>query len=261
MADETIEARLDAQALWLTLNRPQAMNALTPEVLNELSAHIEAARSRRDINAVVITGAGSAFCAGVDLKHALEQFASGWAGVEEVLTRVSSCFERIAAFPLPVVASVNGLALAGGLELVLACDLVVAARSARFGDVHANHGLVPGAGASFRLPRRIGATRAKYLAFTGKTMSAEEMHGAGLVNQVVDDADLATATRQLVASLSTKSRTGLQRIKMLIDLNAEQPASGGARLEMLMSEMTAAGPDLKEGLAAFEERRPPRFER
>lgn len=261
VSEPVILVQTQDQALRLTLNRPRSMNALTPDLLDVLTAQIESARTRRDICCVVITGAGPAFCAGVDLRDAREQFATGWSGIEGVLRRVSNCIESIAALPMPVVASVNGLALAGGLELVLACDLVIAARSARFGDVHANHGLVPGAGASFRLPRKIGVSRAKYLALTGRTLSAEDLQQAGLVNQVVDDADLACATADLVGSMASKSRTGLQRIKALIDLNLEQPASGAARLEMLMSEITALGPDLREGLAAFDEKRAPKFDR
>jgi enoyl-CoA hydratase len=166
---------------------------------------------------------------------------------------------RLEKFPKPVIAAVNGLALAGGLELVLCCDLVIAARSARLGDAHANFGLLPGGGSSVRLPRKIGPTRAKHLLYTGEFVPAEQLREAGLVNEVVDDADLLAAAGRLVARLRTKSPLVLRRMKALVDDGLEQPIETALRLELLASEVHAHSHDMKEGLAAFEEKRAPVF--
>jgi enoyl-CoA hydratase/carnithine racemase len=142
---------------------------------------------------------------------------------------------------------------------VLCCDLVIAARSARLGDAHANFGLLPGGGSSVRLPRKIGPTRAKHLLYTGEFVPAEQLREAGLVNEVVDDADLLAAAGRLVARLRTKSPLVLRRMKALVDDGLEQPIETALRLELLASEVHAHSHDMKEGLAAFEEKRAPVF--
>ena len=166
---------------------------------------------------------------------------------------------RLDRFPKPVIASLNGITLAGGLELVLCCDLVIAAQSAKIGDAHANYGLLPGGGGSVRLPRVIGPTRAKYLLYTGEFVSAEDMREAGLVNQVVDDSHLDAATQKVADTIATKSPLGLQRMKALVDDGLEQPEDTALRLELLASEVHAFSADLQEGLEAFQGKRAPRF--
>ena len=169
-----------------------------------------------------------------------------------VMARLETC-------PRPVIAALNGLTLAGGLELVLCCDLVLAARSAKIGDAHANFGLLPGGGSSVRLPRKIGPTRAKYLLYTGEFLPAEDLVAAGLVNEVVDDAGLVPAVERLVAKLAGKSPLVLRRMKALVDDGLEQPKSTALKLELLASELHTHSHDMKEGLAAFEEKRKPSF--
>jgi enoyl-CoA hydratase len=166
---------------------------------------------------------------------------------------------RLETFPRPVIAAVNGLALAGGLELVLCCDLVIAARSARIGDAHANFGLLPGGGSSVRLPRKIGLTRAKYLLYTGEFVPAADLVAWGLVNEVVDDSDLTAASDRLVAKLAVKSSLVLRRMKALVADGLEQPLDIALRGELLASEVHAFSHDMKEGLSAFEEKRKPVF--
>lgn len=244
--------------MWITLNRPDALNAITPAVVSGINAALDKAQ-QSDVRAVVLTGTGRAFCAGADLK-----FVRGEAGDDETalgrfLDTVLLVMNRIEAFPRPVVAALNGLTLAGGLELTLCCDLVIAARSAKLGDAHANYGLLPGGGASVRLPRKIGPTRAKYLLYTGEFLPAEQLVDAGLVNEVVDDDMLIPATEALVAKLVSKSPLGLRRMKALVDDGLEQPSTIALRQELLASEVHARSRDLKEGLAAFEEKRKPRF--
>ena len=259
MGEPCIKTQERLGGLWITLNRPSVMNSISPELLLALNHALDTAERSRDLRAVVVTGAGRAFCAGVDLQHARLHMERGWAQTAELLEDVSRTFNRMASLPLPLIAAVNGLAMAGGLEMVLCCDLVIAARSARFGDAHANYGLLPGGGGSVRLPRRIGATRAKYLLFTGESVSAAEMMQAGLVNQVVDDDNISEATEALVEKIVSKSKTGLQRMKSLVDQGQEQPIASALHLEFLESEAHSHGADIREGLQAFAEKRSPRF--
>ena len=155
-----------------------------------------------------------------------------------------------------MIAALNGLALAGGLELVLCCDLVIAARSAKLGDAHANYGLLPGGGASVRLPRVIGAARAKYLMFTGEFASADAMASAGLVNQVVDDERLLQEVQALVDWNTLRPGPPM---KALIDDGLQQPVDTALRLEILASEVHSLSHDQREGLAAFNDKRKPVF--
>lgn len=256
--DDVLTAVRDG-ALWITLNRPDAMNALTPDVLSAIDAALDAAASDDAVRSVVLTGSGRAFCAGADLKYVRAQSDEGAGATDRFLRQVLDTMNRLERFPMPVIAAVNGLALAGGLELVLCCDLVVAARSAKLGDAHANYGLLPGGGASVRLPRKIGPTRAKYLFFTGEFVAAEELVAAGLVNVVVDDAQLVTATGALAAKIASKSPAGLRRMKQLVNDGLEQPIETALRLELLTCEAHAHSEDMKEGLAAFEGKRKPVF--
>lgn len=247
-------------ALWLTLNRPAAMNSLTPAVLSAINEALDAAVHDAAVRSVVLTGTGRAFCAGADLKYVRAQTAGGGAAAtSRFLDEVAATMNRLEQYPMPVVAAVNGLALAGGLELVLCCDLVVAARSARLGDAHANYGLLPGGGGSVRLPRKIGPTRAKYLMFTADFVPAAELVAAGLVNFVVDDAELVAAVDDVCRKIASKSRPGLRAMKQLVDDGLQQPVQTALRLELLASALHAHSNDQKEGLAAFEEKRRPEF--
>jgi enoyl-CoA hydratase/carnithine racemase len=241
-------------AAWITLNRSAALNAISPAMLRELDAALTRATGEPGLAALVLAGRGRAFCAGADLK-AIQETGDFHGFLGEAL----DTFERLEQFPLPVIAAVNGMALAGGLELVLCCDLVIAAESARFGDAHANYGLVPGGGSSVRLPRKIGPTRAKYLIFTGAMVGAREMQAAGLVNEVVPDAELEPAVARLVTTLATKSPLGLSRMKTLVDDGLDQPKATALRHEIQVAELHASSEDMREGLAAFAAKRPPRF--
>jgi enoyl-CoA hydratase len=244
-------------SMWVRLNRPDAMNALTPEVLDAINEALSNAELRPEVMVVVLTGSGRAFCAGADLKYVKAR--SGLGGTNSFLESILAIMKRIERFPKPVIAALNGLTLAAGLELLLCCDLVLAARSAKIGDAHANYGLLPGGGGSVRLPRIIGATRAKYLLFTGDFVDAAEMLTAGLVNQVVDDNQLENATQALADRIATKSPLGLRRMKALVNDGLQQPVDTALRLELLACEVHQHSADQHEGLAAFNEKRIPRF--
>ena len=259
MGDVSIIVEERGGAVWATLNRPEALNAITPEIVAGLNAALDRAEDDPDIVAVVIAGNGRAFCAGADLKYVREHCSGDEAAMSKFLNSVLALMRRIESFPRPVIAAVQGLALAGGLEIVLCCDLVLAARSAKLGDAHGNFGLLPGGGGSVRLPRKIGPTRAKYLLYTGEFLPAEELAAWGLVNQVVDDRDLGNSVELLVAKLADKSSLVLRRMKALVDDGLEQPLDVALRQELIVSAVHAHSHDMREGLAAFEEKRKPRF--
>lgn len=257
MSAPVVVAEVRKGSMWIRLNRPDAMNSLTPEVLRGVDQALTEAQNRADVISVVLTGTGRAFCAGADLKYVKTQAREN--GTRGFLDSVLATMNRIDRFPKPVIAALNGITLAGGLELVLCCDLVLAARSAKIGDAHANYGLLPGGGGSVRLPRAIGPTRAKYLLFTGEFVAASELVDAGLINKVVDDDQLENATQAVADRIATKSPLGLRRMKTLIDDGLQQPMETALRMELLACEVHSYSADLHEGLAAFNEKRAPCF--
>ncbi len=245
---------------WIRLARPKALNTLTPTSVSELNAALDQALADPNVIAIVLTGTGRAFCAGADLKFLNDlpedqRMKSTAAFLESVLHLML----RLEKLPKPVICAVNGLATGGGMELLLCCDLVVAAKSARLGDGHANFGLLPGGGASVRLPRKIGPTRAKYLFFTGELLPAADFVTAGLFNEIAEDAELDEAVDRLVGKLSNKSPLGLSRMKTLVDDGLEQPKEIALRAELVAGGLHAYSFDMQEGIAAFNEKRTPQF--
>jgi enoyl-CoA hydratase len=246
-------------AAWIRLDRPDSLNSLNGPMVRTLHESIERARTDDAVRALVITGSGRAFCAGGDLKAIREMADTDPRGNQGFLLDVGSVLESLERFPKPVIAAVNGLAMAGGLEIVLSCDLVVAAEDAPIGDAHSNYGLIPGGGASIRLPRRVGKSMASFLLFTGKTLPAAELVACGLVNMAVPKDQLTATVDELVESISAKSPLGLARIKQLINDGLDQPLPIGLRSELLASEAHTKSADMAEGLAAFAEKRTPIF--
>jgi enoyl-CoA hydratase/carnithine racemase len=256
--EDIVTERREA-ALWIRMNRPQSLNAITPGIVRGIDAALDAAEGDEAIRCVVLTGAGRAFCAGADLGYMRDQAGGDSGGVEAFLQSMLLLTRKLELFAKPTIAAVNGIAVAGGLEQLLCCDLVIAAASARIGDAHANYGLLPGAGGSVRLPRRIGATHAKFLMFTGTMMDAASLVPLGLVNECVADDSLASRVQAVAESISAKSPIGLARMKRLLDDTAGQPMESALRLELLVSQLHAHSSDMAEGLASFEEKRKPRF--
>jgi enoyl-CoA hydratase/carnithine racemase len=245
---------------WIRLARPKALNTLTPAIVVEINTAIDLALADPNVIAIVLTGTGRAFCAGADLKFLNDlpedQKNNHTAAFLESVLRLMVRLEKL---PKPVIGAVNGLATGGGMELLLCCDLAVAAQSARLGDGHANFGLLPGGGASVRLPRKIGSTRAKFLFFTGELLPAADLVAAGLLNDVVPDAELDQAVDRLVNTLSNKSPLGLSRMKTLVDDGLEQPKEIALRAELVAGGLHAHSFDMQEGIAAFNEKRTPQF--
>lgn len=252
MSEAGLEFEMRGRAAWIRLNRPRQLNALAPETIVGLERALQRAESGR-VRAVVLAGTGRAFCTGVDL------MAASSVDDDFFFEQAPRVYETLAMFPAPVIGAINGLALAGGLELVLCCDIVVAAESARLGDAHANYGLLPGAGSSIRLPRIIGPNKAKELLFTGESLTAGEMAELGLVNRVVPDGELEEAVSKLVEVIVKKSPRALMRMKQLVNDGRDQPVSTGLRLENLAAQSHSGSPDFLEGMAAFGEKREPVF--
>ena len=244
------------QAGWITLQRPKAMNALTREMLQEMTARLSQWQQDAAVRVVVLTGTGAAFCAGADLKQAGDPVE---AGQKDYLDLIVDFFSLLRAFPKPVVAAVNGLALAGGLETVMCCDLVIAGESARFGDAHSNFGVFPGGGGAAILPRKVPANVAKYLLFTGDSLPAEDMKRYGLVNEVVADAELVERTQALAQKLAAKSPIVLSRMKRVANEATDKSARDALRDEELELRNHQRSWDIQEGLAAFTEKRKPQF--
>jgi len=270
MSAVAIERR--GAALWARLDRPEALNSLNYEVLAGLERAMDEALAAESVRALVVTGTGRAFCAGADLEliagadpangadpDAEGGVAAEFGSFERFLEAVGATMRRLEKLPLPTIAAINGIALAGGLELVLCCDLAVAAAGAKIGDAHANYGLLPGGGATVRLPRRVGPALAKQLMFTGAFLEAEELRHSGLLNDVVPAERLEAAVDELVAAIAAKSPLGLARMKQLADDALAAPVEVGLRAELIASSLHGRSADMAEGLAAFREKRTPEF--
>jgi enoyl-CoA hydratase/carnithine racemase len=257
---ETIRLETNGAVAWIRLNRPKAMNALSPELVAELDEALGLIERDDALRVVAITGTGRAFSAGADLAFAFESISRGDTGpMTRFVERIGVVFGRLSRFAKPVIAAVNGLALAGGLELLMCCDIVVAAESAKIGDAHANYGLLPGAGGAARLPRRIGPQRAKQLLFTGEFVPAAELVAAGLVNRVVPDADLEREVQAIAEKIAAKSPLGIRRMKQIADASLDLSDEAALRLERRMLAEHFASEDVREGLAAFRDKRKPEF--
>jgi enoyl-CoA hydratase len=243
----------------IELARPDKFNCLTMEVHRGLDAALtrhEAPGS--GVRALLIRAQGAHFCTGADLQQ-VKDLRQRPDELRAFLGAGHAVLRRLEASPLPVVAACQGLCLAGGLELMLACDVIFAARDAKFGDQHAQFGLVPGWGGSQRLPRLIGLRRALDLFYSARWLSADEAHGFGLVNHLADPAALHADALSYCHKMATRSREGLAIMKRLARQGLEGTLSAGLSDEEVLAPPVLMGDDVSEGLAAFEARRAPSF--
>jgi enoyl-CoA hydratase len=238
----------------LTLDRPKALNALDATTLRELLQVAQALEYAGDVRALVITGAGKAFSAGADIGAMADMAPGDGYGYARLGHDVMA---RIEALEMPVVAAVNGVALGGGLELALACDLIVASDRARLGQPEINLGLVPGFGGTQRLVRRIGQARARELIYLGHALNAEEALRVGLVCRVVAGEQLAAETAELAAELAAKAPVAMRQAKRATAVAADADIQVGCHYEVDAFAVTFATADRTEGLSAFLEKRAP----
>ena len=258
MGYETVIYEKDQGVAVLTLNRPDRMNALSFELKQEVSSIFDQLEEDEEIKVVILTGGPKAFSAGADIKERSRvqltqpQFYS--------LQRKSQGFyTRIEQFVKPVIAAISGVAIGGGLELALVCDLRIASDTARFGLPEVKLGVIPSAGGTQRLPRLIGATRAKELLFTGEFIDAQEAYRMGLVNRVVAVDHLMEETRALAQKLAKNPPLSIQYAKRAVNRGLQLDMTSALDYEAHCASILYASEDRKEGMQAFKEKRKPVF--
>lgn len=255
MTYNTIEFQQQDGVARLTLNRPDRLNSFTIEMHEEVSDALD----RLDARTLVITGAGRGFCAGQDLNDRAVAPGQNVDLGESVEKRYNPLIRRLTSLPMPVIARVNGVAAGAGANIALACDIVVAAKSAKFIQSFANIGLIPDSGGTWVLPRLVGQARALGLALTAEPLPAEKAAEWGLIWKAVDDDALDTEVNTLAARFATAPTRGLAAIKAMIRQSWSHSLDEELDRQRDMMRELGTSADYKEGVAAFMEKRTPNF--
>jgi enoyl-CoA hydratase len=243
----------------LKLNRPEALNSITPDLLDELESAIEDVERDQSIRVLVISGEGRAFCTGADLKTVLALF-DAWPDYVQFVHRIGEVFGKLERCPVPTIAKVHGYALAGGLELLLCCDLTIAADDARIGDQHANVGLIAGGGGIPRLIRRIGVQKGLEILYSGRWLSGEEAEDVGIVLRSVPAGELDETIEGITDNLRTKSRIGLSYTKRAAQAGLDVPLATALNEERAaLFEYFSSSDHPRRGIAAFVGKSTPDF--
>lgn len=251
---ETILVAQRGRVGWITLNRPQALNALNAQVSRDVADAAEAFDADDGIGAIVLTGSEKAFAAGADIKE-MESMSA----VQMRDTDHFGAWNRFAAVRKPMVAAVSGYALGGGCELAMMCDVIIAADTAVFGQPEINLGVIPGMGGTQRLTRAVGTYKAAELILTGRTMQAAEAERAGLVSRVVAASDLLAEAEKTAELIASKSLPSLRAAKAALAAALEDGLEDGLAHEQEAFAALFDTEDQKEGMAAFREKRAPEF--
>ena len=257
MGFQTLDLRIEGSLAIITLNRPKALNAINGMMVEELEQAVRQVRDDPGVRVVVITGAGDkAFAAGADITEfkAMSPI-DAWMFVQ----RLQRLFLQIERLPKPVIAAVNGYALGGGCELMMACDIVYASDAARIGQPEINLGIIPGGGGTQRLARLIGKQRAKELVLTGEIIGAQEAWGLGLLNKVVPADQLMVEVRKLADKLAIKGPLAVMAAKEAIEDGYDMALERALAYEGKLFALCFATEDRTEGVNAFLEKRPPNF--
>ena len=255
MAYETIIVEIEDHIALITLNRPDALNALNDQLLSELVDALENAQSNDKVRCIVLTGSEKAFAAGADIsmmrhKSFVEVFS------EDFFTDAT---DKITAIRKPIIAAVSGYALGGGCELAMMCDFIICSDSAKFGQPEINLGVSPGLGGTQRLTRFIGKSKAMDMNLTGRFMEAEEAEKCGLVSRVVPSKNLMAEAMAAAAKVSEKSMITVRAIKEMVNRSYETTLREGLLFERRVFHSLFATEDQKEGMAAFMEKREAQF--
>lgn len=239
-----------------TIDRPEALNALNSDVLRDLDQVVSQVEADREVRAFLLTGAGRAFVAGADIG---EQQALDVASARKFSQVGSALFRRIEKLEIPTIAAVNGFCLGGGCELAMSFDIILASEKAKFGQPEVGLGITPGFSGTQRLPRRVGAAKAKELLFSGRMISAAEAEKIGLVNGVYAPEALMDAALDMARSFTKNAPVAIKYVKASVDRGMQTDIDGGIALENELYAMCFATEDCKEGLTAFLEKRPAVF--
>jgi 2-(1,2-epoxy-1,2-dihydrophenyl)acetyl-CoA isomerase len=255
----TVDLAVEGGVARLTLNRPDAGNALDPPTAAALAAHATELEARDDVRAVVLTGAGKAFCVGGDLRFMADAGDDAERAVRALATDFHAALESLARLDAPVITAVNGVAAGGGMSMAIAGDLVLAAESARFTMAYTAAGLAPDGGSTWLLPRLVGLRRATELMLLNERLSAAQALELGLVTRVVPDAELAAAAGELAAQLAAGATRAYGEVKRLLRTSATTSFSDQLVEEATTIGRCAGSPHGREGIAAFLEKRAPSF--
>jgi enoyl-CoA hydratase len=255
MAYETLLVEVDGPVGIITLNRPDALNALSNKLCDELGDQLNAFEKDANIGCVVLTGAGRAFAAGADIKEMRVQSYMDAYG-NDFITRN---WERTATFRKPIIAAVNGFALGGGCELAMMCDFILASEAAKFGQPEINLGVMPGAGGTQRLTRFVGKSKAMEMCLTGRMMDAAEAERSGLVSRVVPADKLLEEAKAVAKKIAGMSRPSTMMTKESINAAYETMLRQGIMFERRLFHSMFSTNDQKEGMAAFVDKRPAKF--
>lgn len=252
---ELVESSRDGYVALLRLNRPEARNALSPELMEELAAGLERLDPDPEVRCVVIAGSEKVFAAGADIKAMSERSFA-----EALRHPAASFWRRLAAIKTPMIGAVSGYALGGGCELALACDMIVAAEGAQFGQPEINLGIIPGGGGTQRLARVLGKQRAMQLVLTGERFDAATALELGLVNKVVEGGGWLEEAMALAATVAERPPIAARLAKQAVLVADETALSPGLENERRLYELAMATEDRVEGMTAFLEKREPKFE-
>lgn len=254
MAFETILLDIQGRVGLVTLNRPQALNALNAQLINELNQALDQLEADRDIGCIVLTGSAKAFAAGADIKE-MAELRYPQIYLDDLFVES----DKVAARRKPIIAAVSGFALGGGCELALMCDFILAADNAKFGQPEIKLGVLPGMGGTQRLTRAVGKAKAMELCLTGRLMDAQEAERAGLVARIVPQAELLEEALSVAAQIAAKSLPMAMMVKETVNRAFEVSLSEGVRFERRVFHAAFATEDQKEGMAAFIAKREPQF--
>jgi 2-(1,2-epoxy-1,2-dihydrophenyl)acetyl-CoA isomerase len=258
---QAIQLTNENSVAWITLNRPDARNAVDEAMRNEIIAVLTDARTNPDIRAVVLTGAGKGFCTGADLGGGRGGVAPTGPGAarEMIRTRSQRLIRAVMELEKPVIAAVNGVAAGLGAHLAFACDLVIAAEDARFIEVFVRRGIAVDAVGAYLLPRLIGLSRAKELVFFGDDLTAQRANEIGLVNRVVPPGDLVAAAREWAERLAAGPTFAIGMSKRLLNRSLDSDLDTALEEEALAQALVVHSDDSKEGIKSFMEKRKPAF--
>ena len=260
MSEQALLYEKDGAVARLVLNRPEDMNSLNLAMVSLFENYLPEIAADDGIRVLIVTGNGRAFCVGADLKEIRQGLDEVQYGEPDFLDRLlSQVFLPLHNFPKPVIAALNGITLAGGLELAMCADLVVASEDAKIGDAHANFGVYPGGGGASVLPRLVPLNVAKYLLLTGKTLSAEAMCQYGFVNEVVPADELQSAAQALAQHIAGNSPIAMSRMLSVANAALDKSRDDALLHEQFEFRRHLRSWDMQEGLSAFAEKRKPEF--